>query len=154
MLQFSRTLFAMGGGGALPRVFGEIAPKSQTPVKAMYVLIGIGLLLIWSSSLMPTVSAVIAASVNAVAIQVCYYYGLAGLVAAWVFRDSSGPGRWIALCLFPGLSGLLLLGLGIYAITTFNLVTKIVGLGGFALGIFFFRPGYYRAPAALPSVAE
>lgn len=154
MLQFSRTLFAMGRDGALPRVFGEIAPKSQTPVKAMYVLIAIGLLLIWSSSLMPTVSAVIAASVNAVAIQVCYYYGLAGLVAAWTFRSTPTPGRWITLCLFPALSGLLLLGLGIYAITTFNLVTKIVGLGGFALGIFFYRPRPYVAPAAAPSVAE
>ncbi len=154
MLQFSRTLFAMGRDGALPRVFGEIAPKSQTPVKAMYVLIGIGLLLIWSSSLMPTVSAVIAASVNAVAIQVCYYYGLAGLVAAWAFRGTPTPGRWITLCLFPALSGLLLLGLGIYAITTFNLVTKIVGLGGFALGIVFYRPRPYVAPAAAPSVAE
>lgn len=154
MLQFSRTLFAMGRDGALPRVFGEIAPKSQTPVKAMYVLIAIGLLLIWSSSLMPTVSAVIAASVNAVAIQVCYYYGLAGLVAAWEFRGTTAPGRWFTLCLFPALSGLLLLGLGIYAITTFNLVTKIVGLGGFALGIFFYRPRSYLAPAAAPSVAE
>jgi len=154
MLQFSRTLFAMGRDGALPRVFGEIAPKSQTPVKAMYVLIAIGLLLIWSSSLMSTVSAVIAASVNAVAIQVCYYYGLAGLVAGWAFRDTRAPGRWITLCLFPALSGLSLLGLGIYAITTFNLVTKIVGLGGFALGIFFYRPRSYMAPAAAPSVAE
>lgn len=154
MLQFSRTLFAMGRDGALPRVFGEIAPKSQTPVKAMYVLIAIGLLLIWSSSLMPTVSAVIAASVNAVAIQVCYYYGLAGLVAAWEFRGTTAPGRWLTLCLFPALSGLLLLGLGIYAITTFNLVTKIVGLGGFALGIFFYRPRSYAAPMAAPSVAE
>jgi hypothetical protein len=110
----------------------------------MYVLIAIGLLLIWSSSLMPTVSAVIAASVNAVAIQVCYYYGLAGLVAAWEFRGTTAPGRWVALCLFPALSGLMLLGLGIYAITAFNLVTKIVGLGGFALGIFFYRPRLHQ----------
>jgi amino acid transporter len=155
MLQFSRTLFAMGRHGALPRVFGEVAVKSQTPVRAMVVLMVIGLILIWSSSLMPTVSAVIAASVNAVAIQVCYYYGLAGLVAAWTFRRTPQPVCWIGLCLFPALSGLALLGLGLYAITTFNLVTKIVGLGGFALGILFYRPGRYAgAEAAMPSVAE
>jgi amino acid transporter len=155
MLQFSRTLFAMGRHGALPRVFGEVGAESRTPVKAMVVLMAIGLILIWSSSLMPTVSAVIAASVNAVAIQVCYYYGLAGLVAAWTFRRTPQPVRWIALCLFPALSGLSLIGLGLYAITTFNLVTKIVGLGGFALGILFYRPGRYAgAETALPSVAE
>ena len=151
MLQFSRTLFAMGRDRALPGIFGEIAQKSQTPVKAMYVLIAIGLILIWSSSLLPSVSAVIAASVNAVAIQVCYYYGLAGLVAAWSFRRALGPWRWIGLCLFPALSALMLIGLGLYAITTFNLITKIVGLGGFVIGIFFYRPRRYaRVPVLAP----
>jgi hypothetical protein len=94
------------------------------------------------------VSAIITASVNAVAIQVAYYYGLAGLVAAWSFRGERGL-RWLSLSLFPGLSGLTLIGLGVYAITTFTLVTQIVGVGGFALGILFFRPGRYRIEPAM-----
>src|SRR5580692_5399638 len=143
MLQFSRTLYAMGRDGALPRLFGEVSEKTQSPTRAMYLLIGIGLVLLWGSSLMPSVGAIITASVNAVAIQVTYYYGLAGLVAAWTFRREAGL-RWLALSLFPGLSGLTLIGLGVYAITTFNLVTQIVGVGGFVLGILFFRPGRYR----------
>jgi amino acid transporter len=144
MLQFSRTLFAMGRDGAMPRLFGKVSPKTQSPTTVMYLLIGIGLVLLWGSSLMPSVSAIITASVNAVAIQVTYYYGLAGLVAAWSFRGQRGVRR-LALSLFPGLSGLTLIGLGVYAITTFNLITQIVGVGGFALGILFFRPGRYRA---------
>jgi len=143
MLQFSRTLFAMGRDGALPRLFGQVSAKTQSPVRAMYLLIGVGLVLLWASSLMPSVNAIITASVNAVAIQVAYYYGLAGLVAAWSFRRESGW-RWLMLSLYPGVSGLMLIGLGIYAITTFNLITQIVGVGGFALGILFFRPGRYR----------
>lgn len=147
MLQFSRTLYAMGRDGALPRLFGEVSEKTQSPTRAMYLLIGIGLVLLWASSLMPSVGAIITASVNAVAIQVTYYYGLAGLVAAWRFRSEPGL-KWLALCLFPGISGLMLLGLGVYAITTFNLITQIVGVGGFLLGILFFRPGRYGgAPA-------
>ncbi|MES2255680.1 MAG: APC family permease [Pseudomonadota bacterium] len=143
MLQFSRTLFAMGRDGALPRLFGQVSAKTQSPVRAMYLLIGVGLVLLWASSLMPSVNAIITASVNAVAIQVAYYYGLAGLVAAWSFRRESGW-RWLMLSLYPGVSGLMLIGLGIYAITTFSLITQIVGVGGFALGILFFRPGRYR----------
>jgi amino acid transporter len=144
MLQFSRTLFAMGRDGAMPRLFGEVSAKTQSPTRAMYLLIGLGLVLLWGSSLMPSVGAIITASVNAVAIQVAYYYGLAGLVAAWNFRRESG-GRWLMLSLYPGVSGLMLIVLGIYAITTFNLITQIVGVGGFALGILFFRPGRYRS---------
>jgi len=143
MLQFSRTLFAMGRDGAMPHLFGKVSAKTQSPVTAMYLLIGIGLVLLWASSLMPSVSAIITASVNAVAMQVTYYYGLAGLVAAWSFRGERGL-RWLLLSLFPGLSGLVLIGLGLYAITTFNLITQIVGVGGFVLGILFFRPGRYR----------
>lgn len=155
MLQFSRTLFAMGRDGAMPRAFGTIAAKSQTPVRTMYALIAIGLVLIWLSSLMPTVSDVIAASVNSVAIQVTYYYGLAGLVAAWEFRRTPSWGRWLLLCLYPALSAIMLLGLGVYAITTFNFITKVVGIGGFAIGIFFFRShGYGEQPRVLPAVAE
>lgn len=146
MLQFSRTMFAMGRDGAMPRLFGEVSAKTQSPTRAMYLLIGIGLIMLWGSSLMPSVGAIITASVNAVAIQVAYYYGLAGLVAAWNFRRESGW-RWLMLSLYPGVSGLMLIGLGIYAITTFNLITQIVGVGGFALGILFFRPGRYRGEA-------
>ena len=142
----------MGRDGALPRLFGRVSAKTQSPVRAMYLLIGIGLVLLWASSLMPSVGAIITESVNAVAIQVAYYYGLAGLAAAWTFRREVGFRR-VTLCFFPGVSGLMLIGLGVYAITTFNLITQIVGVGGFALGIFFFRPGRYGpAPAAI--VAE
>ena len=147
MLQFSRTLYAMGRDGALPRLFGKVSQKTQSPVRAMYLLIAIGLVLLWASSLMPSVGAIITASVNAVAIQVTYYYGLAGLVAAWRFRGERGL-TWLALCLFPGISGLSLIGLGVYAITTFNLITQLVGVGGFLLGILFFRPGRYGSAAA------
>jgi amino acid transporter len=149
MLQFSRTMFAMGRDGAMPRLFGEVSAKTQSPTRAMYLLIGLGLILLWGSSLMSSVGAIITASVNAVAIQVAYYYGLAGLVAAWSFRREPGW-RWLMLSLYPGVSGLMLIGLGVYAITTFDLITQIVGVGGFALGILFFRPGRIRVPQPVP----
>ena len=38
---------------------------------------------------MPTIGLIIADSVNAVGVLVAYYFGLAGLVAAWEFR-----GEW------------------------------------------------------------
>ncbi|MBU6472159.1 MAG: APC family permease [Alphaproteobacteria bacterium] len=156
MLQFSRTLFAMGRDGAMPRMFGVVGEKTQTPVRAMYLLMAVGLALVWASSLMPSVNAIIASSVNAVAILVAYYYGLAGLVAAWVFRKTYRQSflRWLGLCLFPAASALVLIGLGLYAITTFSMVTKIVGLGGFVAGVIFFRPSRYAAVEALPAAVE
>ncbi|HSM97181.1 MAG TPA: APC family permease [Rhizomicrobium sp.] len=156
MLQFSRTLFAMGRDGAMPRAFGVVDARTKTPVRAMLVLIAMGLLFLWGSSLMPTVKTIIADGVNAVGVLVAYYFGLAGLVAAKVFFPSWRHhfGRWLWLCLYPALSGIALIVLGAYAISTFDLVTKIVGIGGLALGIIFFRPGRYHAPKLVEPVVD
>lgn len=142
MLQFSRALFAMGRDGAMPKSFGEVDARTRTPVRAMILLIAVGLLLIWGSSLMPTVNVIIGDSVRAVAVLVAYYYGLAGLVAARVFAGlwRRSPRRWVVLSVFPALSGVALIVLAIYALTTFDRTTNIVGVGGLIAGIIFFRP--------------
>jgi len=139
MLQFSRMLFAMGRDGAMPKRFGVVDARTRTPIRAMLVLIAVGLVLLWASSLMPTVNLIIADSVRAVGVLVAYYYGLAGLVAAYAFRKET-PLRWLWYCAFPALSGILLIVLGLYATTTFDPVTNVVGIGGLAAGILFFRP--------------
>ncbi|HEX7389142.1 MAG TPA: APC family permease [Acidiphilium sp.] len=148
MLQFSRTLFAMGRDGALPKTFGTVDRRTETPVRAMYLLIGLGLVVLWVSSLMPSINAIIGDSVSAIGIQVAYYYGLAGLVAAWVMRDIYRESvlKWVGLCLFPAASAIFLFAMALYAITTFNLITNVVGIGGLVIGIIFFRPGRTAMP--------
>ena len=149
MLQFSRTLFAMGRDGGMPRTFGVVAERSQTPVRTMYLLLGLGLLMIFLASFIPTVGLILTDSVKAIAIQVCYYYGVAGLACAWLFRDTrrTDPMRFLTYAVFPALSALCLIALGLYALTTFDMLTRIVGVGGLLLGAVFLRPrGYGAAP--------
>jgi hypothetical protein len=112
----------------------------------MYLLLFIGLALIVLSSFMPSVSVILSDSVAAIAVQVCYYYGLAGLVCAWVYRGSRGF-TFLQYVVFPALSALALIGLGFYAITTFDMIVKVVGIGGLLIGILFFRPNGYGRPA-------
>jgi amino acid transporter len=142
MLQFSRTLFAMGRDGAMPFSFGIVDKRTRTPVRAMLVLMATGLLLLWGSSLMPTVGKIIQDGVQAVGVLVAYYYGLAGLVAAREFHRHFPQNlwSWLVQCVYPALSGICLIVLGIYATTTFDLTTNIVAIGGLAAGIVFFRP--------------
>jgi amino acid transporter len=151
MLQFSRTLFAMGRERAMPTSMGLVDARTRTPVRTMFVLIVLGLAMIFASSFLPSVNAIITDSVSAVAIQVCYYYGLAGLVCAWVYRASykESWGTWTLYALYPFLSAASLIILGLYAITTFNEVTKIVGIGGLLIGIVLFRPKGWGASSAV-----
>ena len=151
MLQFSRTLFAMGRDGAMPRTFGVVSERSQTPVRTMYLLLGLGLTMIILASFIPTVGLILTDSVKAIAVQVCYYYAVAGFASAWLFRGSrkSDPGAFMAYAVFPALSAASLVVLAIYAFTTFDNLTRIVGLGGLLLGAVFIRPrGYGGEPAS------
>jgi hypothetical protein len=106
------------------------------------LLIVLGLAMIFASSFIPTVGQIITDSVDAVAVQVCYYYGIAGLVCAWVYRGAhtESVGAWVLYALYPFLSAVALIGLGVYACTTFNTITLVVGIGGLLIGIVFFRP--------------
>jgi len=153
MLQFSRTLFAMGRDRALPRYFGEVSARTVTPVRTMYLLLGVGVVMIFASSFMPSIASILTDSVSAIAVQVCYYYGLAGLVCAWVYRDSlkHSVATFIGYVVFPGLSAITLIVLGLYAISTFNMTTKIVGIGGLLIGIVFFRPNGYGKALIAPA---
>lgn len=149
MLQFSRTLFAMGRDGAMPRGFEIVDARTRTPVRAMFVLIGTGLALLWGASLMPTINSIIQDGVRAVGILVAYYYGLAGLVAFWAFRYAWRESivRWLTVCVFPALSGVALILLGAYAMTTFDAITDLVGIGGLIVGVVFFRPRRFTIEA-------
>jgi amino acid transporter len=135
----------MGRDRALPTTFGVVQERTLTPVRTMYLLLAVGLIMIFVSSFLPSIATILSDSVSAIAVQVCYYYGLAGLVCAWVYRDSfkQSVGTWIAYVAFPTLSAIALFSLGIYAIIGYNLTTKIVGIGGLLIGIIFYRPSGY-----------
>ena len=147
MIMFSRTLFAMGRDGSMPSMFGKVDDRTQSPSRAIYAIIALGLALIWGSALMPSVELVLSSSVRAVGFQVNYYFAIAGLGAAWVFRDSYKDSirKWLALCLFPAASSIALICLGFYAVTTFDLWTNVIGLGTFALGLCFLWMSYRPA---------
>ena len=155
MLQFSRTLFAMGRDRALPGFFGEVHARTVTPVRTMYLLLALGLAVIFAASFMPSIGSILTDSVNAIAVQVSYYYGLAGLVCAWIYRESyrESLATFLQCAVAPGLSAIALITLGLYAISTFDATTRIVGIGGLIAGILFFRPGGYRGVAAAEPVS-
>jgi hypothetical protein len=101
----------------------------------------VGLAMIVLASFIPTVGLILSDSVKAIAIQVCYYYGVAGLACAWLYRDVRKEGRaaFLVYAVFPALSAISLIVLALYAMTTFDTLTRIVGVGGLVAGVIFLR---------------
>ncbi|WP_297372018.1 APC family permease [Acidocella sp.] len=145
MLQVTRTLFAMGRDGALPAAFGHVSPRTQNPSTATWWLIGSGLVGILLTGFMPSVSAILSDAVTASGLQVAFYFGMAGLACAWVHRTAyrTSWGHFLLYGVYPFVSAISLMTVGLYAISTFNLTTALVGIGTLVAGVAFFRPRRY-----------
>jgi amino acid transporter len=136
-LQFTRTMYAKGRGGALHPRYARLHKNWQTPWVAGAVLTVFGLVLLSLSSFLPSVNQIMKDAVNAIGFQAAFYYGLASFACAWGAGRAAlkSPGKMILLVLWPLASALFLTFVAIYSIPTFDLVTNVIGLGGIAIGL-------------------
>ena len=137
MLQFSRSLFSMSRSNMLPARYADLHPTWQTPWVATLVIWGLGMILLFGSSYMSSVSAVLNASVAAIGIQICFYMSLAGFACAWHYRNKfkGDIAGLITHVVWPFLAACFMVFIGIYSIPTFDTITLIVGIGGLTIGI-------------------
>ncbi len=137
ILQFSRSMFAMARDNMLHPRYAKIHPEWQTPYIATVVIWLMGILLLFSSSYMPSVSTILNASILAIGIQICFYMGLAGYACAWHYRHMLKGDFADAFThvIWPFLGAAFMTFIGIYSIPTFDTVTLVVGLGGLLVGL-------------------
>jgi amino acid transporter len=136
ILQFSRSMFAMARDNMLHPRYAKIHPEWQTPWIATLVIWGLGVILLFTSSYMPSVSTILQASILAIGIQICFYMGLAGYASAWHYRKMIGTDFKASLThvWWPLLGAIFMTFIAFYSIPTFDTITLIVGLGGLAIG--------------------
>jgi amino acid transporter len=136
ILQFSRSMFAMARDNMLHPRYAKIHPEWQTPWVATAVIWGLGIILLFSSSYMPSVGSILASSILAIGIQICFYMSLAGYACAWHYRAMlKGDFRnAVSHVIWPFLGAGFMTFIGLYSIPTFDNITLAVGLGGLAIG--------------------
>lgn len=82
----ARTLLAMGYYGAVPRRFADVCPRAQTP-KFATVFSGLAAGLFYVT--MRTLSEnVLADTITALGMMICFYYSLTAFACVWYFRHS------------------------------------------------------------------
>lgn len=136
ILQFSRSMFAMARDGMLNPVYARIHAGWQTPWVATLVIWLLGMLLLFTSSYMPSVKEILASSILAIGFQICFYMSLAGFACAWHYRLKlrCGVTQAISHVLWPLLSGVFMVFIALYSIPTFDLITNLLGAGGLLIG--------------------
>jgi amino acid transporter len=86
ILPTARTTLSMASWGAIPKVFGRIHPRFQTPTVST---LGMGILsIVWTVGLLAfdPGGSVLEDSVTALGFAVCFYYGFTGLACAIYYR--------------------------------------------------------------------
>ena len=137
IVQFTRTLFAKSRDGVLHKRYATLHTKWQTPHIAIMCIWGVGLVLLFISSYLPTINVILQDSISALGFQICFYLGLTGLACAWHFRKMIHNGTvWqsITHVFWPFVSGLFLFFIAAYSVQNFDLVTNLVGIGGIVIG--------------------
>lgn len=136
ILQFSRSMFAMARDEMLHPRYAKIHPEWQTPWVATFVIWFLGVLLLFSSSYMPSVKSILESSILAIGFQICFYMSLAGFACAWHYRAKlkAGLNGAVSYVLWPLLAALFMVFIAVYSIPTFDAVTNIMGLGGLLVG--------------------
>jgi amino acid transporter len=149
ILQFSRSMFAMSRDNSLHPRYAKIHPEWQTPFIATLVIWGLGVFLLFSSSYMPSVKAILDSSVLAIGFQICFYMSLAGLACAWHYRGKLGGkiGEAITHVVWPLLGGVFMIFIAVYSIPTFDNITLIIGIGGILIGAIPLLLGHMRRKA-------
>ena len=153
ILQFSRSLFAMSRDNMLHPRYAAIHPEWQTPWLATMVIWFLGIVLLFSSSFMPTVKSILESSILAIGFQICFYMSLAGFACAWHYRKQLSGGIYgaISYVVWPLFSALFMVFIALYSIPTFDAITVTLGIGGIALGFVPLMLGYWRRQKARPT---
>jgi amino acid transporter len=137
ILQFTRTMFSMGRDNALHQRYARLHQTYRTPWVPTVLIIVLGLVLLFLSLYLPSIKTVIADSINAIGMQIAFYYGLAGFACAWYFRRQAltSVGKFLFLFAWPLLGAGFCIFIAAYSVPTFDLTTNVVGIGSIAIGI-------------------
>ena len=171
ILPTARTSLSMARWGGIPKIFGRVHPKHQTPDVSTIVFGAVSTIwFIVIDILSP--NNVLGDSVDAVGFMVCLYYGLTGFACTWYFRRElfKSARNFFFVGLAPLLGGLSLMGVFIIGMSYYghqvnNYSKDILGLGlpdvlaigliiiGLTLGVIFHftLPDFYSRK---PEIAE
>jgi amino acid transporter len=86
LLAVSRTLVSMSRDGVIGPRFRELHPRFATPWFATLAFASVAIVLFAAAASSISLGVILTQSLNAIGIQIAFYYGLSGFACAWYYR--------------------------------------------------------------------
>jgi amino acid transporter len=136
LIQVTRTLFAMGRDRTMPAILGRVG-RRQTPWVATVVVAVVSLGLFIGSNYVGSVDNILSDAISAIGLQICVYYGLAGLTVVVAFRKIilKSVKNALLIGLLPLIGAVFMFWILGESIPSDGAVVVWVGLGGLAIGL-------------------
>jgi amino acid transporter len=137
LIQVTRTLFAMARDRTMPGILGRIGTRG-TPWVATLVVAVVSLCLFVGSNYIGSLDKVMTDAIGAIGIQICVYYGLAGVTVVIAFRKVvfKSAKNVLLIGLLPTLGAAFMFWiLGEFVDTTTDSIVIWAGVGGLAIGL-------------------
>jgi amino acid transporter len=137
LIQVTRTMFAMGRDNTLPKALGHIHRKFKTPIVATACVTVFSLALFVGSQFVGSIDSILSDGINAIGLQICIYYSLAGLAVVMLYRKQLllSVTNFVFMGLWPLVGAVFMIVMFIKTIPELNSTTLWVGLGAMALGL-------------------
>lgn len=137
LLQCTRLLFSMARDGVISKMMGQLHPRFQTPWLAGFAVASASLILFAGSATVPSVGKLMSELINAIGVQVAFYYALAATACAWHFRDAMRT-DWRMLVfagMVPLASGAFVAYVGIYQLPHLGWRVSLLSTGSILIGV-------------------
>lgn len=137
LIQVTRTMFSMGRDKTLPTALGHVHVTRRTPIVATAVVTIISLVLFVGSQYIGSVSTILSDGYNAIGLQICIYYALAGFSVIVLYRRQlfTSVKNFVFMGLWPGVGAVFMAVIFVKVFPGLNTTTKIVGLGSMVVGL-------------------
>jgi amino acid transporter len=137
LIQVTRTMFAMGRDNTLPKALGTVHRTRKTPMVATITVTVISLALFIGSQKIGSIGSILSDAIDAIGLQICIYYSLAGLAVVVLYRRqlTKSVTNFVFMGLWPLVGAVFMGYLFVEAIPGLNAATLWVGLGAMALGL-------------------
>lgn len=155
LIQCTRLLFSMARDRVIGEPMGWLHPRFQTPWLAGFAVAAVSLILFAASAMVPSVNQLMRDLINAIGVQVSFYYALAGLACAWYYRKVLFA-SWRALVfagIIPLVSALFVASVGLYELPQLGLRVSALSIGTILIGVvpllyyrWRYKSCFYAAP--------